>query len=149
MTSKKVLFIGRLENDLGLETYFKAIDYLKFKVDFAGDGSLRKKCQKYGKVLGFMDIKKIIKSYDVIFTSSYLSIMESLINKKPVIAVYENSLKEDYLKMSPFSKYIQIINNSKDINLNIKYSEQGYKWAKEQTWGKVTDIYLKLWQKYL
>jgi len=145
----KCLFIGRLEKDLGLETYFQALDSLKLKADFAGDGSLRNKCQKYGKVLGFTDIKKIISNYDIIFTSSYLSILESLIHKKPVYSVYENSLKEDYLKMSPFSKYINIINNSGEISLDKKYSQKGYEWAKKQTWEKVTDIYIKLWQKYL
>lgn len=145
----KVLFIGRLEKDLGLETYFKAIDILKLKIDFAGDGSLRSEAQKYGKVLGFINIKKIIKNYDIIFASSYLSILQALIFKKPVFAVYENPLKEDYLKMSPFKNYISIINNPKDIRINIKYSQEGYQWAKNQTWQKVTDIYLKLWQKYL
>lgn len=145
----KILFIGRLEKDLGLETYFQVLKILKLKADFAGDGSLRKKCQKYGKVLGFTDIKKKINNYDIIFTSSYLSILEGLIHKKPVFAVYENSLKEDYLKMAPFSKYISILKSPKDISLEKKYSQEGYKWAKKQTWGNVTDIYLKLWQKYL
>lgn len=146
---KKILFIGRLEKDLGLETYFKAIKLLKLKIDFAGSGSLSSKAKKYGKVLGFIDIQKIIKNYDVFFTSSYLSILQALIFKKPVFAVYENPLKEDYLKMSPFSKYISIISNPKDIKINISYSQKGYEWAKNQTWSKIADLYLKLWQKYL
>lgn len=146
---KKILFIGRLEKDLGLETYFKALDILKLKIDIAGDGSLKKECQKYGRVLGFVDIDKIIKNYNIIFASSYLSILQALINKKPVIAVYENPLKEDYLKMSPFSRFISIVNNPKDFSLNKKFSQKGYDWAQKQTWQKVTDIYLKLWQKYL
>lgn len=141
----KILFIGRLEKDLGLETYFKALDRLKLKIDFAGDGSLRYEAKKYGKVLGFIDIKKIIKNYDIIFASSYMSILQGLIFKKPVFSVYENPLKEDYLKMSPFKKYISI----NKIDINNKYSEEGYDWAKKQTWQKVTDLYLKLWQKYL
>ncbi len=59
----KILFIGRLEKDLGLETYFKAIDLLKIKIDFAGTGSQKKECQKHGKVLGFIDINKIYSLY--------------------------------------------------------------------------------------
>lgn len=141
----KALFIGRLEKDLGLDTYFKIIQNLKLQTDFAGDGKLKSTCQKYGRVLGFVDIKKIIKNYDMIFASSYLSILEALIAKKPVFAVYENELKKDYLKITPFYKYISI----NKIDVDKKYSIEGYNWAKKQTWGKVTDLYIKLWQKYL
>lgn len=139
----KLLFIGRLEKDLGLKTYFQVIKKYNLKIDFAGSGSMKNECQKYGRVLGFVDINKIIKNYDIIFASSYLSILQSLIFKKPVFAVYENPLKEDYLKMSPFKKYISI----NKINLNKKYSVSGYNWAKKQTWSKVTDIYIKLWNR--
>lgn len=145
----KALFIGRLEKDLGLETYFKAIKNLNLEINFAGDGSFHSEAKKYGKVLGFVNINKIVKNYDIIFASSYLSILQALIFKKPVFSVYENPLKEDYLKMSPFNNFITIVDKPEQIRLNKKFSQEGYQWAKKQTWEKVTDIYLKLWQKYL
>lgn len=147
----KILFIGRLEPDLGIITYLNALDLLKIEIDFAGDGSLRTKCQKYGRVFGFVDINKIINDYDIIFTSSYLSILEALNHSKYVFSIYENPLKEDYLKMSPLKAFIWIGNNPKDLAKAIfkTMPKSGFSWAKQQTWGNVTDIYLKLWQKHL
>ncbi len=83
--------------------------------------------------------------------------LEALSSKKIVISVFENPLKEDYLKISPFAKYIYICKNANEVVdvvmsiyndpwKNKTMVENGYKWAADQTWGKITDTYLSLWK---
>ncbi|MBL7150305.1 glycosyltransferase family 4 protein [Candidatus Microgenomates bacterium] len=163
--NSKILFIGRLEEDTGLPVYLKAIRQFKslkdskFKIVFLGDGKLRKEAEKYGKVLGFVEnIRPYVLQSRFIFTSGYLSILEAMLNKKLVFAVDDNFLKKDYLEMAPFAKWIIIEKNPKKLQEKIKYYfshpeeekklvNKAYNWVKGQTWEKVTNIYLKLWEK--
>ncbi len=155
----KIILIGRLEDDIGIETYLEVLRILKTNrvnvlFEAFGDGVLRKEVQEYGKVHGFVsDLTSSIKKADVIFTSSYLTILESLANKKPVIAVYDNDLKKDYLLISPFKKYIYIENSVSKITemltskvFNTKKIEEGYSWVQNQTWESIVDTYLNLWK---
>lgn len=158
-----IIFIGRLEKDLGVSIYIRALQKLKttdiqYEFQSYGDGSLRKKLSRIGKVHGFVKNPELaINGADIIFCSSYLSILQALILKKTVIAVYENPLKEDYLKNSPFANSIFICKNPDevvDVIFSIKNSpwknktmlENGYKWAKGQSWEKVSATYLSLWK---
>ena len=159
----RILLIGRLENDIGVQTYSHALGLLKQKkIKFifkaCGEGVLAGKLKKYGKVYRFTKkINNIIKQSDIVFVSSYLLILEALIAKKIVIAVFENPLKEDYLKMSPFSNFIFICKDASEILEVMKDTKQnswknramienGYSWARNQTWEKIADTYLKLWK---
>ncbi len=162
----KILFIGRLEEDTGLHIYLKAIEILRNggfggDVKFVGDGRLRNEAEKYGKVLGFVkNLGDYIENADFIFTSGYLSILEAMINKKLVFCVYDNPLKEDYLKLSPFSEWVIIESEPQNLAEKISYylkfpgesgklTDKAYDWARKQSWEKVSEIYINLWQKYL
>ena len=90
------------------------------------------------------------------FTSRYLGILESLMSKKYVLSVYNNEIKKDYLEMAPFANFISVSKDSNEIKNELyKYLsderlkeikiKKGYEWVKNQTWEKMTDIYLKLW----
>ena len=126
----KILFIGRLEKDTGVPIYLKALEILRNdvrqladwgEVGFAGDGSLRKEAERLGNVLGFIeDVREPIQKSDFVFTSGYLSILEAMANKKLVFATFDNPLKEDYLKMSPFSKWIVIESDPKELAKKVK-----------------------------
>jgi glycosyltransferase involved in cell wall biosynthesis len=159
----RIIFIGRLESDLGLETYMKALIKLKNKkINFTftayGEGIYRKKLLKFGRIRDFTEnIQKAMNKADIIFCSSYLLMLDALINKNIVIAVHENPVKEDYLKMSPFSDFVYICKNSDEVVDVISYIkkdpwkskamiDRGYEWAKNQTWEKVTKQYLELWK---
>lgn len=158
----KILFIGRLEKDTGIPTYLKVMEILKergIKYEFfaCGDGTLRNEVEKFGKVNGFVNnVFDYINNCDIVFASSYLSILESLFAKKIVVSTYDNSLKRDYLLMSPFSKFIICFQNPKRIadkiefymfnNQNNKVINDAYQWARKQTWEKVANIYLSLWK---
>lgn len=156
----KILIIGRLEKDIGVQVYKDTLRKLtdkgvKFNLTVCGDGVFRSDFEKYGTVLGFSsDRNKFIKNADVVFASSYLSMLESLSFGKSVMAAYTNPLKHDYLRMSPFDKYITISNDAsifvkKVINFkpNKRLRDQAQRWALTQTWEKVADIYEELWKK--
>lgn len=151
----KILFLGRLEEDNGLKVYLDTLKILKmrknsFNFIAVGDGKMRKKVEKWGKIIGFVkNTSRFIQNSDIVFSSSYLSMLEALIFKKRVFAVFENDLKRDYLKMSPFSRFVSINSDSAELADLIlsKKSSKGYLWAKDQTWSKVADLYLKLWRK--
>lgn len=164
-------FIGRLAADTGIMIYLETLKILKdsgrnYSLVVCGDGPQRQEAEDYvikyklNVVFeGFVkDVNKYIYKSNYLFVSRYLGILEGLADKKLIFAVFDNQIKEDYLKKSPFKDWIIIennpkklankieyfIKNSKERNLKIK---NGYNWAKEQTWEKLTDIYLKLWKK--
>ena len=159
----KILFIGRLEEDVGIPIYLRAMDVLnkkrvRFTFEACGDGILRRVAMKYGKVFGFVkDMDKYIERSDFVFTSSYLSILEAIYRGKIVFSVFQNKLKEDYLKMSPFAKLIVIENSPEKVAQRIEYFikqfeikekivNAGYEWVKTQTWDNVVKLYIRLWK---
>ena len=154
----KILFIGRIEKDNGIKIYSKVLSKLKnYSFEAVGDGLLKNEFKKYGEVYGFVkNLNNHIRNSTIIFSSSYLSILEGLSFKKPVFSVYENPLKRDYLEMTPFAKWIYISGSSQktleQINsvmqknkLKKEGSPLSYKWIKDATWRKTVKDYLMLW----
>lgn len=163
----KILFIGRIEKDNGIEIYSEVLKKLKnYQFEACGDGILRSELEKYGKVHGFVkNTDKYISKSDIIFASSYLSILVALNLKKPVFSVFDNPLKEDYLKMTPFAKWIYITGSPKILIKKIKTVMRGnrfreknenlaldrkiassYNWVKDQTWDNIAREYVDLWR---
>lgn len=158
--SLKILLIGRLEKDIGIQIYKETLrklqgKHIKFDLTVCGDGTLRHELESYGKVLGAVkDIKSYIQKSSIVFASSYLTILDVIQAGRPLFAVYTNPLKHDYLRDTPFAKYITISGSSDDLFLrlskfrpNMAKIEQGVKWANAQTWGTVADTYIQLWSK--
>jgi glycosyltransferase involved in cell wall biosynthesis len=135
---KKVLydavFVGRLEKDTGIETYLEAVNILKyqfgidFKLAICGDGSLRNMLEQFSfqneldvSFIGFTNNpQSFISNATFAFVNGYLSILEAMINEKIVISIYDNSLKEDYLKMIPdSSNKIFAINSAEELVNNL------------------------------
>lgn len=154
----KLLLIGRLEKDIGIQVYKETLRQLsergvKFTFTVCGQGSMGQGLEQYGEVLGFVkDVTPYIKKADIVFASSYLSMLEVLQLGTPVFATYTNPLKHDYLRDSPFEKYITISDSAEDLarkvaifKPNLKKLQDGAKWANSQTWEKVTDLYEELW----
>lgn len=158
---KRILFVGRISEDNGIKIYAECLKKLRNKkVDFefsaVGDGPLKQEFEAFHKVYGFVEnSQKYIQQADIIFTSSYLSILESLAHNKLVISVFHNPLKKDYLTLTSFKNNI-IITNSSDVIvdkilqfMNNKKVDtqlsQGAIWAREQTWEVLTQQYITLW----
>jgi glycosyltransferase involved in cell wall biosynthesis len=161
VSEPKAIFFGRLDKQTSIETYLKAAEIIKekiptFELIVFGDGPLIGRVKT--AVYGFdVEIEKKIANYRFVFVSRYLSILEALVAKKMVFAVYDNPLKRDYLAMSPFKDFVSISGSPKELasrvqhyysNKNIEQDkiEAGHAWAKKQTWQHIAEIYLKLWK---
>lgn len=158
------LFIGRLDEQTNILEYCRIAQKLRiaipgFRMEIAGDGKYGSFAKKYGKLLGFVNNpEKLLPNYGVAFVSRYLSILEALAAKRPVFAFYDNPLKEDYLKMTPFKNFINVSGNITELALLVQdyYSnkknaqdrvKKAYVWAQTQGWNNIVNIYLKLWSK--
>lgn len=153
-----IVFVGRLAPDIGAKTYLELFKKLQpLTLDIYGDGPIRWKYQKYGKVHGFVpELDKFIRKADIVCASSYLTILQALSYGKPVIAVYENALKKDYLTLAPFAMWITISNSPTELariisnsefsilNKNLRKSLKEY--LESHTWNEVVNSYEKLWK---
>ena len=165
-----IVFVGRLEGETGIMEYlgaFKNVSegHKELKLDVLGDGSLMSEAKRYVKenqlpvsFKGFVEnTAKFIDRASFVFTSRYLGMLEAMASKKYVLASYNNAIKEDYLKMTPFAEYISISADSTQISVELESCLSGdvdtdykihkaYDWVKTETWEKMVDIYLKLWK---
>lgn len=150
---KHLVFIGRLEKDIGVELYIELFKKLKdYTIDIYGDGSYRSTLSSYGTVHGFVsDPEKYMKKADIVCASSYLTILEALSLGKRVMAFYDNPLKKDYLMHAPFAPWLYTANNPDKLpdfrNFSQKELDTLQLLLKGMTWKKVADIYESLWKK--
>lgn len=163
---RSAIFIGRLDEQTGVLTYKDAVKIIKkniadFKLTVIGDGKFKSKIKGRGlSILGFKDDPILyLGSHRFAFVSRYLSILEAMAKKKLVFAVYDNPVKKDYLKMSPFAKFIVISNTSSNLAEKVLYFldhpeeekklvNRAFTWVHNQTWEKMAVLYLKLWRNY-
>ncbi len=160
---ESAVFIGRLDEQTGILTYIKAWEIIKkkfpnFDLLVVGDGEYRNMIHKKTKVTGFQEnSEKYLQNYHYAFVSRYLSILEAFAAKKLVFAVYDNPVKEDYLKLAPFAKFIVIESLPERIAEKVAFYldypedekilvDKAYNWMKDQTWDKMVETYLKLWK---
>lgn len=157
------IFIGRLDEQTGIKTYTETVKIIRKKIpDFEfqiiGDGKFRKEIEKDFSVLGFQENpEKYLPKYNFAFVSRYLSILEAMAARRLVFAVYDDPLKEDYLRMTPFSKYIIISGSSSELVSKIFFYldnpkekeeiiEVAFNWVIGHTWDEMANIYLRLWK---
>lgn len=131
----RIVFVGRLSKDTGV---LKFIEWLKenkkLKVDFVGDGELKKKCKKYGTVHGFTDPERFLKKASYCVPGGYLACLEAFAYKCKVKVFWQDQLKEDYWRLSPMYRFIE----KEDIT-------GAFRWVSGQSWKKLTDKHIKLW----
>jgi len=162
LKGESALFFGRLDDQTGILTYVKAYEILKkkfpkFELLVVGDGEYKGLVSKKVKLLGFQkNPEKYFANYHFAFVSRYLSILEAFAAKRLVVAVYDNPVKEDYLRMSPYAKWIIIENQPEAIAKRVeetlanpkieeKMINDAYKWVKKQSWEEMVNLYLRLW----
>jgi glycosyltransferase involved in cell wall biosynthesis len=159
----RAVFIGRLEKDTGILFYESLVEWLrkegvKIELDVYGAGTL-KDSLKVGNYKGVTNnVDEVLKEYDVLFSSSYLSMLDGLNHQMLVISTYDNKLKEDYLLDSPFKEFILVGTDEKVVAKEMKKVvgdrkilastlAGGKKWADTQTWEHLAQEYLTLWEK--
>lgn len=159
---ESAVFFGRLDRQTGFLEYMEAFEIVKkkfpkFRLTVVGEGEFEDKIPKEAYAHRFKkDIAPFLAENRFIFVSRYLSMLEALASNREVIAVYDNPVKKDYLMKSPFKKYISIAKDEKEIANYVLKSlgrrktdrNEGFLWAKEKTWDKIVDDYLRLWEKY-
>ncbi len=125
MAVRRIVFVGRLEKDTGLLEFLKWSSSLVhgYVVEFVGDGSFRKECEKYGKVHGFTDPRPFLKKAEICVPGGYLSYIEAKQYGCKIKTFSSNPLKEDYWK-------------------EIK------KVRKFPTWDQIADEYLNLYNSF-
>ena len=152
---KEIIFIGRLEADLGLPEYFKALKIIKkqyhLPITFVGDGRLKRAAAKFGRVVGNVtDLRPYLNRPAAILASSYLTIWEALAYGRPVFALYQNPLKKDYLEKFPAARAINISASAGEFLRQletVKKAQLPIHRLIGNSWRQVAKIYLKLWQK--
>ncbi len=159
----RILLLGRLDPDISILKYCDILERLNTKktsyiFEACGDGKLKSELSTYGKVHGFVDdVDMYLSQADVVFCSSYLAILEALSHGKRVVAVYDHPMKKDYLRMSPFAKWICITDS---VDEAVEYiATQGKRpfpktekdhveaYIASISWHAITNIYLQLWLK--
>ncbi len=124
----RIVFVGRLEKDTGVSAFLKWFKkQSSFEVYFCGDGSLRSECEKYGTVLGFCDPAPFYRSAKYCVPGGYLAALEAVNSGCELKPFWDSIIKKDYWNMSPFVQ--------PDIE----------SWARRQTWEKMADEYLALY----
>jgi glycosyltransferase involved in cell wall biosynthesis len=161
---ESAVFVGRLDDQTGILTYVKAVELVQkkfpqFSLVAVGDGEYKKQIAKKVTVMGFQkNPETYLNNAHFAFVSRYLAILEAFVSKRLVFAVYDNPVKEDYLKMAPFAKYMIIAKTAEELGQKIIYYlqhpekeqkriEQGFEWGKQQTWEKMADLYITLWKR--
>lgn len=157
------LFYGRLDDQTGIREYLRAVKLIrkkvpKFRFKVIGDG-------KYKSLIRDKDFQgfklhpeKELKRVRFAFLSRYLSILEALAARRLVFALFDNEIKEDYLRMSPFEEFVIVVGSPEELYERLLYFmknpnkerqlvEKGYRFAKKNTWKKVADTYQALWRK--
>lgn len=154
----KIVYVGRLDEDTGLEKILESLSYLKnIDVDFCGDGPLRDKCKKYGRVHGFVNPNPYFSRSMICLSAGLTSILEALSYRCIVITTYNYPIKKDYLLMTPFKNWVIVKNKPKDMAKEIKNLtgnpkkmdkklDKAQKWVNTQTWEWLAGEYLKLWK---
>lgn len=162
----KIACVGRLAPDCSPDIFLQAIAKTKneFSLTMLGDGPLRKELENLARELnikvefkGFVDnVPEQILEADIVFTSGYLSILEAYAGKRAVFSVYNNELKEDYLKLMPCPPYI--FNSPEELAKKIdevclegceEKIEENFKFAVENSWEKLADKYEGIIKKVL
>lgn len=163
-----VVFVGRLAEDSGITEYVRAWKQVserhpKLKFVICGGGALRESLEEYieRENIGNIEFKGVVidpenyvKYAHVVFTSGFLGILEAFSYKKPVIGVYRNELKKDYLEMLPESdKMLWIAGDSGEVANSVEEAlsknekvERAYAFSLANDWDKVKRDYYKLWR---
>ncbi len=163
MKSVRLIFVGRLDQDTGIEAYISSLELLKnhkteITLDVYGDGPLQSELAKLVlqknlsvRFHGFTAAVEIPwQSYNMACVSGYLSILEALSFGLPIIATYQTDIKKDYLQMTPFAQWITIAHSPSEIAHSIshhsKLERAAVTWARSQTWQNVADDCRQLWK---
>jgi glycosyltransferase involved in cell wall biosynthesis len=167
------IYIGRLETDTNILGLVNALAILRksrgvsIPLHIFGDGSLRSKIETCAQennleihTYGFQASASLqLPKYRYVFASGFLSILDAMSYGKVVFTLYDNPLKRDYFYSIPNAESLMhicsspvqlsdelftVINSPKQAAF---MSQKAFDFAKQQSWAKVTKLYLALYEK--
>ena len=149
-------YVGRLSDDNAFPKVLEFIEAVQaLHVDICGDGPY------YGKMLlgtnmvyhGFTDPLPYIQSNSAVIVGGYLTILDAALAARPIVGLYNNELRRDYLEMHPFFIY----SSSDPYKLATDFLVQGELARKEHalknqvgatmmTWENMAELYERAMQ---
>jgi len=165
------LFVGRLASDSGIVEVIETLCRLRQDHGFSlaltvcGGGPLRARLESEAQNAG-LDLRFLGPVTDVIphllgarcaFVTGYLSILEAMAHRRLVFAIYDNPLKRDYLELFPGAGAMVIAGSPEELARQVAghlrapgrvsaLLDQAQAFAREQTWRRVAEMYLRLWR---
>jgi glycosyltransferase involved in cell wall biosynthesis len=153
-------------------TFLKAFSLIRqalqdpFRLYVCGEGSLGGKVQELAsqKGSGIETVGRVddpmswIGRGRFIFASGYLSMLEAMICRRLVFAVYDHPLKQDYWMMMPDARDRMVIAGTpndlaerfcrllKEPDTERTMIERSCAFAREQSWERMADLYLSLYR---
>jgi glycosyltransferase involved in cell wall biosynthesis len=160
-----VVFAGRLEPDTGFLAYLEGYRQYaeaggQMPLTVLGDGSLRAQgedfCREHGLAAGFHgrveDVTPWLANARVALVSGLLGMLEAQARGARVVALYDNPLKEDYLRMSPQGEHAALCGSAKEVAAALAGEPDetaiagAFAFAQTQTWARVADLYRDLYR---
>lgn len=125
-----ITYLGRLNQDTGINVFLNwAKKNPNYTIRFCGDGPLRNKCERLGKVYGFItDVDQFLLKSEYCVPGGYLSALEALNCGCKLKLFWNSRIRGDIWRNSPF------------IEKDAIY------WARKQTWDKLANEYLDLYK---
>jgi len=170
----RIVYIGRLEKDTGVEGYIKALKILKEKykinlqMDIYGEGSLRKQLEKLVKrdklnVIfhgAVENASQHFKEVKFAFSTSPMATVEAMASRCLVFSLCENQITKDLLIDLTQKKNIIVIASSPEelaqrfyvFYHNQKIAENiisdAYKFAQKLTWEKMAKVFIEMYENF-
>lgn len=156
--SSEISFVGRLGQDTGFESFLSYIERTPINTVgiFGGDRTeLYRNSRERVEILearcvtfsfhGWIDNPLgAIPDSSTVFTSGYLGILEALAFGHKIVASFENQVKYDYLRLSPFWEYLHIIDCDGRLVSEAKKISCEFDLNK-YTWGRISALYQEVW----
>ncbi len=163
--TKKLVFIGRLEQDTGITKYVEALRLAvakgaKLSLEIFGEGELKtnimKQVHRDQLQVTFHPPRALtsndLEEYSLCCVSGYLTILEALAAGRPVLSTYHSQLKKDYLLQTPFHSWIQIAEEPAQLaelmTQSQRVSSEAVQWARSQSPAYLAQQYQSLWKDY-
>ena len=166
------VFVGRLAPDSGIADIIQALRLLHdehgapLPLTVCGDGPLRAHLERAAReahlqvrFLGRVpDVTTHLLEARFAFVTGYLAILEAMACRRLVFAVYDNPLKRDYLTLFPAASAMVVAGSPEELARRLAAHlpsphqdrallDQAEAFAREQTWRRVAETYLQLWQE--
>lgn len=156
-TSSLWIYLGRLANDTGLPLLLSVINPQHNQLEFWGDGLLFQKCQKIGKVRGWVKnplekLSQLQIQPRGIIAGGYLAVLEALSLGLRVMVIADNPLKLAYYQLAPFAKYLIIATSAAEISSGLMVpnhqtlQEQARDIKANYSWENLAMAYIKLYE---